>query len=223
MFEEYKNEMCMRSRILSDDVQSIVSCYQRKERALHFLKDLLYLLQNDEFLALDPSLLEKIYHISTLLSFRFSDTMEVRELRRFLFAELFHYKRKLKKDGDAILENLLQREYQVRRIPESYPLDADTLLEIYRLDFENYTAIHVWYPEKIKDIFCYLTTVNKIYTDYPDYIYNKKAAIHSMLMQLYHSYQHDKNLKEYVSMTEDRITRTEDPSKKLALFPLCGK
>lgn len=224
MLEKYIDKIKLRSEIITKSIESFCDHYQKKENIIEFFILLLELLKEDNFLVLDFSLIEKIRDICISLNFYFPEDYSIKYYRKEILKILKKQEIKFKKEKEKIVQKLVEMEKEERKIPECYYVGKEEILEMYKRDCENYNAIVYRVVEFQKlSLLHYLTTVNKFYTIFPDFINtktNKTTILFSISKLRNHTLWYEE-LETYIQETEKRILReTKMPKKvKIIEFP----
>lgn len=221
----FQDFIFVRSRIIREDIDSLLSSLYKRDDCGRFMLSLYVLLNDDPFILLNKNLIYKVYNLINQLSFRFSSDNTIRNYRRLIVEKLIERKSVCNIDLEKNVLEIIEREKQDRCIPDEIILTKDDVLKMYSFDFENYAAICNFGEYKASfHIFYFLSTVQKMYTEYPD-IFLKgtwKASIYSIFEKI--DNVDDEIVGQYLEDTKMRIDgKINDSdkilSKKIILFP----
>lgn len=213
MPEEYKEQLSLTARLLCFDVGQFQSRYQRRDSIYYYFKTILTIVNQKSVLVLEPFLVEKIYQISLHFAFCYPKDQEIQALRKILFHKLKESEKSLSANREE-LEKIIYEERQIRSIPSNIPIEGMHILEMYKLDFQNYVNIY-YQPladEKI-DLFYYLSSVNKFCHDCPESILEVQTVIEFMITRLIRENWFSDEILAYAENTVQRFYLSKKKDK----------
>ena len=125
------------------------------------------------------------------------------EQLKIILKELKKQEMNISKNREVLIQNMIEKEIADRNIPDDYHIGIEELIEIYKNDFNSCIAMeHQYISLDESNLFYYLSTVNKIYSNYPDYVKTGRITIRFMIMKLQYNSICDENLQNYIEITE---------------------
>lgn len=223
----------VRSLVISEDIDKIVASLITVEKCEEFLfslyKSLVYDSKPDlgSFVLLDKNLILKIYTIINQATFLYSNQQIIRERRRAIVNKLEPYLYLNEKEIERKVLYLLEKESEERRIPEEIILSKESLLELYKLDYCNYSSLYN-HGGAVSgmNLFSFLSTIQKLYMEFPVF-FTENLWVPGFYSTIADFEEPDKEsiLEKYLLETELRISgkETEDSKylkKKIIVLPI---
>ncbi len=209
--------MSLKSRLFIFDVEQFQARYRRSDSIYSYFRVLLDILHQEDVLVLDHTLIEKIYQVSMTLAFSYPKDQEIQELRKKVFQELHKQEMSLKEAEEERLEKVILKEREERNIPSCIPIEKEHVIEMYKQDFQNYVSIYFQPLSKEEiNLFYYLTTVNRICYDLPEYVDEVKNVIRFTIIKLMNEVSQSAEVLEYAETTMQRLFgKEEERSSKI--------